>query len=182
MNPSQGPLSRPTSVPEIRQRMEHFQSEAGARHSAAFRPRADDVIIATYPKSGTTWMQQLLHALRTGGDLAFEEITQVVPWIEMAYDMDIELDQAQRAQPRLFKTHNNGHDAWGGCRYIFLVRDPRDVLVSFHRFFEGWLFEPGSIDLETFAREFFLDGSLSGDYWSHLLEALPAERARRLST
>ena len=163
------PPSRATSVSGIRERMANFQSAEGARHCAAFRPRADDVIIATYPKSGTTWMQQIVHALRTGGEMDFEEITQVVPWLEMAHDMDIDLEQSQSAGVRAFKTHMNGEIAPGGCRYIFVVRDPRDVAVSFYRFFEGWLFEPGTIDIDTFCREFFVTGSRSGSYWSHLL-------------
>jgi hypothetical protein len=43
------------------------------------------------------------------------------------------------------------------------------VLRSFHRFFEGWMFEPGTIDLATFAREFLAQGSNSGRYWEHLV-------------
>jgi hypothetical protein len=37
-------------------------------------------------KEGTIWVQQICHQLRTGGDMEFEEISQVVPWIELARD------------------------------------------------------------------------------------------------
>jgi hypothetical protein len=39
-----------------------------------------------------------------------------------------------------------------GCRYIVCFRNPEDVFLSFFRFFEGWFFEPGQIDLSEFAR------------------------------
>lgn len=51
-----------------------------------FVPKPSDVFVVTYPKCGTTWMTQLVHALRSDGDLHFDEITQVAPWDILAYD------------------------------------------------------------------------------------------------
>jgi hypothetical protein len=34
-----------------------------------FRPRPSDVIISPFAKCGTTWLQQIVHSLRTGGDM-----------------------------------------------------------------------------------------------------------------
>lgn len=167
------PPSLATDVAGIRTRMARFQSDQGAAVCAAFRARADDVFIATYPKCGTTWMQQIVHSLRTGGDMAFEEITAVVPWLELAYDLGQDPSAEQSAVPRAFKTHLDGDRVPSGARYIYIIRDPRDVVVSFHHFFEGWVFEPGSISLETFAREFFIAGSGSGNYWQHLASWWP---------
>jgi hypothetical protein len=45
-------------------------------------------------------MQQILHQLRSGGDMSFDEISDVVPYIEQAYDTEINLDAEQRYQPR----------------------------------------------------------------------------------
>lgn len=114
-------------------------------------------------------MQQIVHGLRTGGDMDFSEITAVAPWIEMAHDMGIDLDADQTAAPRAFKTHWRGDEVPQGCRYICVIRDPKDVAVSFYHFFAGWMFEPGSIALDAFVRDFFIPGSRSGRYWEHLL-------------
>lgn len=35
----------------------------------AFVPRASDIFIVTYPKSGTNWMQMILYQLTTDGDM-----------------------------------------------------------------------------------------------------------------
>ena len=50
---------------------------------ANFIARPSDVLITTPPKAGTTWMQQILHQLRTGGDTTFASIDDVVPWLEI---------------------------------------------------------------------------------------------------
>lgn len=44
--------------------------------------QSDDVFIATYPTIGTTWMQQLCHGLRSQGDMGFDDISIVVPYLE----------------------------------------------------------------------------------------------------
>ena len=42
----------------------------------------DDVWIVTYPKSGTTWTQQIVKLIRNRGEKDGEKITTSVPWIE----------------------------------------------------------------------------------------------------
>ncbi|CAB3978188.1 sulfotransferase domain-containing [Paramuricea clavata] len=84
----------------LKQRLSSLQTEQGRRHGLSFKPRPDDVFVVTTPKCGTTWMQQILHQLRSGGDMSFDEISDVVPYIEMAYDIEINLDAEQRYQPR----------------------------------------------------------------------------------
>lgn len=164
---------RAATVEGIRRRMAGFATREGVRRGLDFRPRPTDVLIATYPKAGTTLMQQIVHGLRTGGDIDFDEITEVVPWLEVAHDVGLDLDAPQRAAPRAFKTHLARDLAPRGCRNIFVVRDPVDSLVSFFHFFSGWVFEPGSVSMREFALDYVLHGTRSGRYWEHLASWWP---------
>ncbi len=105
---------------------------------ANFQPRATDVLITTAPKAGTTWMQQILHQLRSGGDPDFDSIYEVVPWIEfpvegVAWQKRLAAFE-QIADPRLFKTHCTYEQTPGVdmVRIVLTSRDPRDCCVSMY--------------------------------------------------
>ena len=74
-----------------------MHSEESVRVGRAFQPQPSDVFVVTYPKCGTTWVTQILHALRTAGSMDFGEITEVVPWDILAHDCGQKLDAAQAA-------------------------------------------------------------------------------------
>lgn len=145
-----------------------FVSDEGWSRGLAFQPHPTDVIITPFAKCGTTWMQQIVHGLRSGGDMSFDEISGVVPWIELAYDMDIDLETPQIGGVRAFKSHLCWHDVPKGARYIVVLRDPLDALVSMFRFFEDWFFVAGTVSMEDFA-DYYLDRSEEKDYWNHTL-------------
>jgi hypothetical protein len=158
---------RATSVPEILAKFENFRTPEGEAHGLAYQPAPTDIFIVTPAKCGTTWMQQIVHGLRTRGSMEFDEITRVVPWIEMAKDMGIDIYKPQPADPRAFKTHKNLNDLPKGGKYISVLRDPKDAMLSLYRFFEGWIFEKGSISIEEFALSFYI-GTDGRGYWDHI--------------
>ena len=132
-----------------------------------------DVVISPYGKSGTTWLQQMAHTLRSRGDMDFDDISRVVPWIESSTDLGLDLESEQTALPRLFKSHLDAHRIPKGGRYIISCRDPRDAAYSMYKFMEGWFLEPGTVTADDFVRATFLQagrapGSSGGDYWTHL--------------
>ena len=149
-------FKRPASIQEMHERFKHFATPEGWQRGLDYKPDPTDVFIVTPPKCGTTWMQQIVHGLRTRGSMDFDEITRVVPWINMAYDTGIDLYAPQVAQPRAFKTHSTLDEVPRGGKYIVIVRDPCDALLSDYHFMEGMFFEPGTISLEEFAREEFI--------------------------
>jgi len=162
------PRRRPTSLAEIKERTKGMGTDEGRAHGRNFPLQPTDVVITPYGKSGTTWLQQIVHGLRTRGDIAFDDISRVVPWLETSYDLGIDLHAPQRGHPRAFKSNLNSHEVPKGGRYIESVRNPKDALVSGYRFSEGWFFEPGSISIEEHARDGFLDPE-KRSYWKHLL-------------
>ncbi len=136
---------------------------------ASYRPRPTDVIITPFGKCGTTWLQQTFHTLRTGGDMDFDDISRVVPWIETAVSLGLDLEAPQRAEPRGFKSHLAYTQIPKGARYVVSLRDPKDAFVSMYRFMEGWFSEPGKISYEEFLGPRLKGRGTGQDYWSHLV-------------
>lgn len=158
---------RAQTVDELHQKMmAMFLSAEG--EPAPFEPQPTDVIISPFAKCGTTWLQQIFHQLRTGGDEDYDDISRVVPWIETAPMLGLDLSLDQKAEPRGFKSHLGYTDIPKGARYIVSLRDPRDALVSMYKFMEGWFTEPGAISPEAFAIGNFMHGERRG-YWKHLV-------------
>jgi hypothetical protein len=134
-----------------------------------FRPLPTDVIISPSAKCGTTWLQQIFHCLRTKGDMDFDDISRVVPWIETAGALDLDLNAPQRGQPRGFKSHLAYDFVPKGARYVVCFRDPKDAFLSHYRFMEGWWFEPGSISIADFVRSKLAERGQRRDFWHHLV-------------
>jgi len=90
-------------------------------------------------KTGTTWLQQILHQIRTKGDEDFKDIYKVTWWLpykSMKYDIDLNAEQV--ANPRIYKCHDI-YDLVpkvdNGMKYIVIARDPYDSQWSFIKFF-----------------------------------------------
>lgn len=134
----------------------------------SYVPRPTDVVISPFGKCGTTWLQHTFHTLRTRGDADFDDISRVVPWIETARLLGIDLNAPQRAEPRGFKSHLGYDGLPQGARYVVSLRDPKDAFVSMYRFMEGWQFEPGSISYEDYFAARIGNRGQGPDYWTHL--------------
>lgn len=101
-----------------------------------YRSRPDDIIIATYPKCGTTWMQRIV------GLLVFQStepkpIMQISAWIDRRFPQPIEAVVAQieaQEHRRFLKSHLplDGLPFYDEVKYIHVTRDGRDACMSFH--------------------------------------------------
>jgi hypothetical protein len=145
----------------------------GAQRGLELALRPSDIVVTPYGKSGTTWLQQIAHTLRTRGDMDFDDISRVCPWIETSTDLGLDLDAEQRANPRVFKSHLDADRIPKGGRYIVSCRSPQDAAFSMYKFMEGWILEPGALSADDFIRGTFIEpgnepGSSGGDYWTHL--------------
>jgi hypothetical protein len=87
----------------------------------------DDVFLVSYPRSGNTWTRFLLaNLLFQDSPVTFSNIESRIP--EIYFNPDRHMRQLQR--PRLLKSHESFQPHYP--RVIYIVRDPRDVAVSFY--------------------------------------------------
>ncbi|KAI5608554.1 sulfotransferase family 5A, member 1 isoform X1 [Silurus asotus] len=151
----------------------HLHTQESLCYATDFKFEDTDILIVTYPKSGTTWMQELITLVLCRGDPKISQ-TQPnwarAPWIEQYYCPNIL--KASKG-PRLLTTHLpykllapalQGSKA----KVIYVARNPKDVIVSYYYFHKmaNFLTDPG-----TFS-EFlssFLDGKVSyGSWFDHV--------------
>jgi hypothetical protein len=170
------------------------RTAAFARGMALWQPRPDDVFVATYPRSGTTWMQLLLHRL-VRPEVEFRHINDACPWVERSLAVGSITPEAlaQLPSPRIFKTHLLRQWLPREGRFVVLVRDPADVAVSYHALYRAYLGFHGSLD--EFLERFAAGRVQYGSWWAHVrswerhagpnvtfvrYEALRADPAREL--
>lgn len=157
--------TRARSLDELEERLGLMFTREEIGKGLAFQLRSTDVVITPYGKCGTTWLQQIVHTLRTRGDMDFDDISRVVPWIETSPALGIDLEAEQRANPRAFKSHLPYEKMPKGGKYINSARHPGDALYAMYKFMEGWLLEPGAVNPNDYAQRRFFK---SREYWHHL--------------
>jgi aryl sulfotransferase len=100
-----------------------------------FNFRDDDIVVATWAKTGTTWTQQIVSQLIFEGAANIPAM-DLAPWLDLRFLPLKELMDDLEAQThrRILKTHLP-LDALvfsPRAKYIYIGRDARDVLWSFH--------------------------------------------------
>ncbi|XP_032848765.2 amine sulfotransferase [Tyto alba] len=104
-----------------------------------FEIKDSDIFIATYPKSGTVWTQNILsliiHEGHRNGTENMDNM-QRIPWLEYRTDNK---DYTALPLPRVFATHLPYYLVPRGLRnkrgrVIYITRNPKDVMVSFYHF------------------------------------------------
>ena len=149
-----------------------------------FKPKPNDVILSSAPKSGTTWLKALSFAIMTRS--YFNESTNpslkrmahdCVPFLEIEVrsnpqklDLDVPLVDTHIPYTSLPKSIISS-----GCKIVYICRDPKDVFVSLWHFLHKLRSKDGEVSamkelhLED-AFEFFCNGvSNFGPYWDHVL-------------
>jgi hypothetical protein len=108
--------------------------------------RAQDAFIASYPRSGNTWLRFLLCEILIGRSPDFGAADETIPYIGGHRSAPTVL----RSGGRLIKTHERYHPVYR--KAIYLVRDPRDVVSSDYRYaqMKGFF----ASDLDSFVERF----------------------------
>ncbi|XP_071165048.1 sulfotransferase 1C4-like [Mytilus edulis] len=113
-----------------------------------FEVRDDDVFIVTYPKAGTTWMQEIVWLILSDGDFERASKQQVYfrsPFLEFKDDIlnEVGLDLANpMPSPRVIKTHLPVKLAptqlcQKECKVVVMFRNPKDLCVSYYHFYRS---------------------------------------------
>ncbi|KAF5269723.1 hypothetical protein FQA39_LY08646 [Lamprigera yunnana] len=159
-----------------------------------FEIRDTDIIVASYPKAGTTWTQEMVWLI--GNDLDFEgakeHLDRRFPHFELCTVVDFQKMKetlgATRPDfvgdsinfiknlpdPRYIKTHLpycllprqilNGSKK---PKIVYVLRDPKDVCVSYYhhgRLIQGW-----RSNFEDFSKVFLSEKIMFGSFWKHVL-------------
>ncbi|XP_031130289.1 cytosolic sulfotransferase 17-like [Ipomoea triloba] len=151
---------------------------------AEFNPRPSDVILSSFPKTGTTWLKSLLYSIinRSSLDsLVNNNPHNLVPYLEVQVYGDHHQESSESSThlssedtTRLFSTHIP-YQLLGktlessGCRVVYVARNPKDTLNSLWHFVNKWkMGEEAPWELED-AVEKFLRGTVPyGPYYEHV--------------
>ncbi|XP_074471524.1 sulfotransferase family 5A, member 1 [Sebastes fasciatus] len=148
----------------------HLHTQDSLQLALKFPFRDTDIIIVSYPKSGTTWMQEIVTLISSRGD---PHVSQTVPnwtrapWLEHHFFTAIL--EASSTTPRVITTHLPHHllgPALQGskAKVIYVSRNPKDLVVSFYHFHKMANFLPEAGSFPDFLNR-FLEGTLYYGSW-----------------
>ncbi len=97
--------------------------------------RDGDIVIATYGKSGTTWLQQIVSQLIFNGAEGVQ-VAEMSPWLDLRVPpREVKLPAVEAQDHRRFLKTHLPVDALvfsPKARYIYIARDGRDVMWSMY--------------------------------------------------
>jgi len=130
--------------------------DCAGRNFAVF---PDDTMIVSYPRSGNTWTRFLIaNLLHPREVVSFANIEYLVP--DTAAISSRALKNIPR--PRMIKSHEYFDHRYP--RVIYVVRDPRDVVLSFYNFQRKYRQIEDGYALERYVDD-FVKGKLNSASW-----------------
>uniref|UniRef100_A0A673KWE3 Sulfotransferase n=1 Tax=Sinocyclocheilus rhinocerous TaxID=307959 RepID=A0A673KWE3_9TELE len=145
-----------------------------------FQARPDDILIATYPKAGTTWVSYILDLLYFGNDAPERQTSQPiytrVPFLESCFKVipsGTELAENLPTSPRLIKTHLPVQlvpkSFWEqNSKIVYVARNAKDNAVSYFHFDRMNMVQPEPGDWNTFLQKFMEGKNVFGPWYDHV--------------
>ncbi|XP_030053653.1 sulfotransferase family cytosolic 2B member 1 isoform X2 [Microcaecilia unicolor] len=140
-----------------------------------FQVLDDDIYNVTYPKSGTTWMIEILSLICSNGDVAKAKIKTVpnytrCPW----YESTIGMKQIETlTPPRILTSHLPCHIFaksffTSNAKIIYTIRNPKDIIVSWYHYGKISLLLQCPEDFEEHLDCFLKGDFLYGSWFDHV--------------
>ncbi|KAI4895984.1 hypothetical protein NFI96_025269 [Prochilodus magdalenae] len=144
-----------------------------------FQASKDDLLIATYPKAGTTWTQEVVDLILNEGSeekcrraptyvrMPFLEMTSTDPSISGMAKLE------KMDPPRVIKTHLPiqlvPQSFWeAGCKVIYVARNPKDSVVSYFHFDRMNLTQPEPGPWPEYLEKFMKGQVGWGSWYDHV--------------
>ncbi|XP_053315405.1 sulfotransferase 6B1-like [Spea bombifrons] len=133
--------------------------------------REDDLLIVTYPKSGTNWVCQVLH-----------EVVHLTHQREPLVDaLILEFGKPEKVEhlkekpsPRILSTHLNYDNMPRSffekkSKILLILRNPKDTAVSFYHFYNNNPVLPTYSSWDLFFKDYISGNVCYGSYFEYLL-------------
>ncbi len=140
--------------------------------------RPGDICFTSYPKSGSTWLAHIVLLITCNGETPADgTLRSNIHWAESSWTYPRSKAELEAlAAPRIFKSHMPYAMALGGvpanspCRYVYIARNPKDVIVSYYHFESGTAWSGAYDGPWEHWFESFLKGKIQrGDWFDHVL-------------
>jgi len=121
--------------------------------------RPDDTLIVSYPRSGNTWTRFLIaNLLYADRAVSFANIEQLIP------DAEAQSSRYMKRvpSPRVIKSHQYFDHRYP--KVLYIVRDPRDVALSYYNFSRKYRQIADDFPLERYVHD-FVNGKLTSAPW-----------------
>lgn len=124
--------------------------------------RKDDIFLVSYPKSGNTWLKFIFASYIKEREVAFNEVHNIIPEYETQSRTLWQLSVC----PRIIKSHSVFTDKFP--KVIYIVRDGRDVLVSYFFYLKKTRVISADTSFASFLEEYNRDNLPHGKWEDHV--------------
>uniref|UniRef100_UPI00358EA902 sulfotransferase 1C2-like isoform X1 n=1 Tax=Myxine glutinosa TaxID=7769 RepID=UPI00358EA902 len=144
-----------------------------------FQARPDDTFIASYPKSGLVWTTQVMEMIQLQGDVeAYKANKKLVPFLEFSIpNVEISMPAVKMINnlpsPRVINIHSPiSHISKSilekKCKVICVLRNPKDVVVSYYHFHTFSNIAPNPGTWSEFLQNFMIGKVAFSSWFDHV--------------